>query len=472
MRSVWLAASIAIAMLSTAAAQRVAPRRNPQLLELAGEAEAADPEFSADILIRAAAAAGATDRSWARELLEEAFVRAYAAQEPYRRVAPPLPADTRQYAEALAADTPLDTVSLQLRAVQLMRMIDPLHARDMFEWISMPLEPGTCESALVPSVDDYYTALVALARDTFPRTPAGRADALRFLEFHLWRARLPSELPAVAKAIERLPRTREEAAYFEAVLRMLLLTAEKDTRGFAISGLDVVGRFAQLEAADARLGIVGSHLTDALRHLLVNQMRPARCADSVAEASIVDAFNANVLRREAIYDGVALLSNTDVQPGKMLGALKIDPLWQTFDARRLHDSAIDLRGPGEKPVSMRIRQTADWLHRAERHLADIDQWSGMREAAERDYFFEKGVLYIGLVELVPHGALRKHVLRSFVEFLRHSDAERRRQLWFAVASRLIELARSDDAPDLIPIMESSGHPALALYAHAALVFAH
>jgi hypothetical protein len=156
----------------------------------------------------------------------------------------------------------------------------------------------------------------------------------------------------------------------------------------------------------------------------------------------------------------------------MLGALKIDPLWQTFDARRLHDSAIDLRGPGEKPVSMRIRQTADWLHRAERHLADIDQWSGMREAAERDYFFEKGVLYIGLVELVPHGALRKHVLRSFVEFLRHSDAERRRQLWFAVASRLIELARSDDAPDLIPIMETSGHPALALYAHAALVFAH
>ncbi len=77
----------------------------------------------------------------------------------------------------------------------------------------------------------------------------------------------------------------------------------------------------------------------------------------------------------------------------------------------------------------------------------------------------------GLVDLVPRGSVRTHVLRSFTDFLRHSDAEQRRELWFVVANRLIELTQSEDSPQVIPILESSAHPALVLYAHAARVLA-
>jgi hypothetical protein len=469
MRSVLVVAAIAITVFQATSAERLTPRRRPALQDLVLEAEGAEPEFAADVLIRASAAAGATDPAWERDLLDEAFLRAYAARQAYRRTAAPLPLDTRQQAEALAADTGLDTASLQLRVVRLMRRLDPAHARDLFDWIAVPLAASTCENPLVPAIDDYYATLGALARETFPATALGRADALQFLELYLWRARFPTELTGVANTLERLPRTREEAAFFEAMFRALLVTVESDARGFSTSGLNVVARVTALQRDDVRLGISGSNLTDALRHLLVNQLKSARCRDSSAEESIVDAFNTTVMRTGAVYDGVAPISGADIRPAKVLGALRIDRLWQSDEARRLHEAALDLRGRGQQPIALRLRLTPEWLQRAEAHLTNVNQWAGIGEPAARDYFFEKGVLYIGLLDLVPRGAVRGGVLRSFAEFLRHSDAENRPQLWFAVASRLIELTRSEDSPQLIPILERSGHPTLSLYAHAARV---
>ena len=102
-----------------------------------------------------------------------------------------------------------NTLSLQVRAAQMMAGIDPSRAREIFEWIELNLGPASCESLLVPSVDEYYTALSLLARTAF----ADRADGLRFLELYLWRAHLPSEMPSVARAVLRFQPKRDEAAY-------------------------------------------------------------------------------------------------------------------------------------------------------------------------------------------------------------------------------------------------------------------
>lgn len=63
---------------------------------------------------------------------------------------------------------------------------NPERARELFEWIDFDLSTGRCEDPLVPAVDEYYTTLSLVARRTF----ADRADALRFFELFLWRARL------------------------------------------------------------------------------------------------------------------------------------------------------------------------------------------------------------------------------------------------------------------------------------------
>lgn len=462
MRVGW-AALLAFAAAAAAAPSRPAPAR-AALESLVREADTVPAEFSADVLIRIAPAAGGLDRAWERELLDEAFRRGSSAQQPLRQTAAPLAVDTRQHAEALAGDTPLDAVSLQLRVVQLMRTLEPAHARELFEWIAMAPDAAGCATALVPDADAYYQALAAVARDSFPANTAGRADALNFFELFAWRAHLPSEMPAVARAVVRLRRTPEEAAYFERVLQILLETSNADARGFAVAGGQTILRVAELELADRALGVDGSALSASLRRHLVDQAR-AQCADADTASALADAFNA-MLRRTGADSGVNPLSAADLRPGRTLGSMRIDTLWQTPDARRLRDESLDLRGSGAQPIPARLRATREWLARADAHLVHVDQWTALGEPAATDAFFEKGTLYIGLVDLVPSGPLRTRVLRSFAEFLHHATVVSRR-LWFAVGTRLIELVGSEDRPEVLPILERSGDAVLALYAHAA-----
>jgi hypothetical protein len=98
-------------------------------------------------------------------------------------------------------------------------------------------------------------------------------------------------------------------------------------------------------------------------------------------------------------------------------------------------------------------------------LLDIDRWSGTRELSERDYFYEKSVLFTGLIDLVPPGALRLQAVRAYVEFLRRANVDRdRRTLWFAMLTRLLEMAHGADRRDILAALEDSHHPVLALYA--------
>ena len=75
-----------------------------------------------------------------------------------------------------------------------------MRARDLFEWIDLNLAPGACADPLVPAVDDYYSTLGLIARTTYAHN---RADAMNFLELYAWRAHLPSEMPPIARAIQR-----------------------------------------------------------------------------------------------------------------------------------------------------------------------------------------------------------------------------------------------------------------------------
>ncbi len=447
--------------------ERAAPPRDAHIEALVMEASAAPPEFAADVLIRTAESPRIVDSSWKRELLETAFMRAYGAQQDYRRASAPISPDTRQGADALAGDTPLNRITLQVRAAEGMRHIDQGRARELFEWIDLNLESGACESPLVPALDEYYGALATLARQTFPGNTEGRGDALRFFELYLWRARLPSEMPAVATAVRRLRRTRDEAAYLETILREILDNGARDPRVFSASAIDIVSKIADLEDADKTLGINGAHLLAALRRYLVSQLTALRCSDSTIDDAAIEMFNAIVSRREAVYDGVGPITANGARPSRMLGAIRLAPYWETPEARRLHDDAARLRGTGRVPIPESVRRSPPWLAQADHHLTDVQQWSGTHEAAERDYFYQKGVLFAGLIELTPRSPTRTRALRAFADFLHRSDAGRRRALWFLFANRLLELTRSAESREVLRALEDSGDQVLSLYAHAA-----
>jgi hypothetical protein len=440
--------------------------RDAQVEALAMEASGAPPEFAADVLIRTSQSPRIVDLAWKRELLETAFIRAYGAQQEYRRSSPPISPDTRQGADALAADTPLNRITLQVRAAEMMRYIDPVRARELFGWIDLNLESGACESPLAPALDEYYVALATLARQTFPGTSQGRSDALQFFELYLWHARLPSEMRAAATAVQRFRPTRDEAAYLETLLREILDNGDRDPRVFSASAIDIVSRISELEDAHRALGISGAHLLAALRRYLVAQLTGPRCSDSTIDGATIEMFNAIVRRRQAALDGVDPIAASDARPSRILGAIKLSPYWETPEARRLHDDSLRLRGTGRVPFSESVRRSAPWLAQADRHLIDVQQWTGTREAAERDYFYQKGILFAGLIDLTPHSQTRTRELRAFADFLHRSDAERRRALWYLFANRLIELTHSTDSVEVLRALEDSGDQILSLYAHA------
>ena len=441
---------------------RFLPRRDQSIEIIQADAASVPPEFEADILLKLSSLVK-VDKEWRRELLDTAYMRAYAAPEQHRMATTQqVPPDSRQGAQVFAYATALTRVTLQVRAVELMAFVDPLHARDLFEWIDLNLAPGVCANPLVPSVDEYYLALGQIARLAYR---GNYADSLNFFELYLWRAHLPSEMPAVARAIQRFPRGSIEAAYLEGLLRLILLGSSNDPPGFSSAALDITAKMTDLQIADTTLGVTGSSVMDALRTYLIAQLKAPRCADNATASVMPSTFNAALRRARADFDVNPMDAGAARTPTTMSGVARIDMYWQTADAARLHDAAVRLRGPGTVALPLRVRQTDEWRAQADRLLTDVERWSGASELAERDYFYEKSVLFTWMLDLMPASQVRTRALRAFVEFLRRSETDvNRRMLWFAFVNRLLEMSRGPYRAAVLSAMEESHQPVLSLYA--------
>jgi hypothetical protein len=437
------------------------PRRDQAIEVLVADAASVPPEFEADVLLRISGLPK-VDTEWRRELLDTAYMRAYAAPEQHRRsTTQQLSPDSRQGAQLFANATALTRVTLQVRAVELMALVEPLHARNLFEWIDLNLGPGTCADPLVPSVDEYYIALGQIARLAY----RGNADeGLNFFELYLWRAHLPSEMPAVARAIQRFPRNQMTAAYLEGLYRLILLGSSNDPPGSASAAGDIISKATDLQIADTALGVTGSSVMDALRTYLLAQLKAPRCADNATAPTTPSTFNAAV-RRARAADVRLMEADAARYAASTLGVARIDSYWQTSDASRLHDAAARLRGPGAVAYTLRTRQSDEWRAQADRLLTDVDQWSGKSEREERDYFYQKAVLYTWMLDLIPAGQLHTKAIRSFVEFLRRAETDvNGRMLWFAFVNRLLEMSRGPFRSGILAAMEESHQPVLGLYA--------
>src|SRR5262245_48034561 len=132
MRAVRLAVLAALTLSSVTFAQSegAAQRRDKGIESLAVDARGVPPEFSADVLLQLAGSPRVTEQRWRRELIEEAYLRAYSASDSYRVTATAgATPNNRQGAQVIASDTALTRVSLQTRAAQLMVTLDSRRAR-------------------------------------------------------------------------------------------------------------------------------------------------------------------------------------------------------------------------------------------------------------------------------------------------------------------------------------------------------
>lgn len=461
-RAALLACAAAVSGATLFGQSQYVPKRDQTIELIQADAASVPPEFEADVLLKLSSLSK-VDKEWRRELLDAAYMRAYSAPEQHRRTTTQqIPPDSRQGAQLFAYATALTRVTLQVRAVELMAFVDPLHARDLFEWIDLNLAPDACTDPLVPSVDEYYAALGQIARIAYR---GNRADSLNFFELYLWRAHLPSEMPAVARTIQRFPRGTIDGAYLEGLLRLILLGSSGDAPGFASSALDIMAKMADLQLDDTGLGILGSNVMDAARTYLLAQLKAPRCADNITASVVPSTFNAALRRARADFDVKPMDGEASKAASTLLGVARIDAYWQTSDAARLHEAAARLRGPGAAVYPLRVRQTDEWRAQADRLLTDLERWSGTSERSEGDYFYQKAVLFTWMLDLMPASQVRTRALRAFVEFLRRTETDvNRRMLWFAFVNRLLEMSRGPFRASVLSAMEESHQSTLMLYA--------
>ena len=439
------------------------PPHDPRIELLVTDAYAAPPEFAADALLRIAGSARVTDREWKRQLLDEAFLRAYQAPEAYRRTSARIPPESRQGAEVQAAETGLNRITLQARVVQLMATFAPARARELFEWMNLDVAPATCASPLVPAVDEYYLTMGLIARTAFRGAPI---EALQFFEYYLWRAFLPSEMPAVALAVQRFRPSAEDALHLQTLLATILERGDSDPRGFSTANVDIVGRYADLQFLDHQRGVPGWNLIEGVRAYVVRHLNGPRCNDSVTETLLPETFNQALRLMRVLDNEVKPIDGSKIAPTRLLDGARIDLFWQSGTARQLQEAWLALRGRGVNPVPESIRRTEKWLNAADELITKLDEWSGRSESQERDYLAEKCTLYTNIIDLAPVGSVRTRAVRSLVTFMRHEDNDRaRRALWFVYVRRLLELGSRDGRADVLAAMEASGNSVIAMYAH-------
>jgi hypothetical protein len=442
---------------------RAAADAGGEIEALAFEAAGAPAEFAADLLIRIAGSPEIADAARRRELLETAFMQAYGAQQPYKRDAPTAPFESEAGSIARAYASGLNTLTLQLRVVAGLVPIDPARARQLFEWIDFSLPSASCASLLVPVADEYFSTLATVARRTFGRSVEERGDAIRFFQLYAWRIHLPSEVPPVLRAARTLGLSRTEAGAFDTTLSAMLEHLEIDPRGFSSYGLEIVRLMSELATDDRLAGVGGEILLRATRQLVAAQLSAARCSDSIAEGSIAETFNAIVRREEFTPDVVAPLTNADMWPVRMLGAVPPERYWRSFDARQLLAALLQLRDAAAGRQAAAVKRTPEWQAAAREFLTDLERWDGSHDQLEREEFDEKSILFDVYLDMAPPGELNTRAVRSFVDFLQHSDNGRLpRAAWFSSLRRLLD----HGSPATLPAMEQSGHPLLTLYARA------
>ena len=210
------------------------------LLELVDRARSVPAEFGADALLRIAESDAVADPATKRDLIEEAFRLAGAAQEPLRRRGiKPGSADSRASFQARAYAQELDGLSLQARAVTDMLRVDKARARDMFSQMAPPRVPKlVCADLLVYDVSAYYEALGEIQAKAF--TPKERAteEPIKFLAGFAGRVSSPAAVGPMARVLAAATVTPEQLQMLVTTFAASLKELAADDRSFSstISG--------------------------------------------------------------------------------------------------------------------------------------------------------------------------------------------------------------------------------------------
>jgi hypothetical protein len=440
----------------------------PSLDAVVQMARSAPGEFASDALIRLAQL-NSVEKPRRIELLELAFRRASEAQEPLKRrpAITTVPGSANFLNRAFAQD--LDALSLRLRAVEAMELLDPEKARALFGQIPPPRVPKLkCSEFMVYDVAPYYAALMRLSSPAFAArqigaitSPVEIAPASRVVLAAVSDADFRAQLTAFTSALGKISGDDRSFTYVRDPGPQILALAN-EARNRKMSPLP---------------------LLESYRLYLVTNQQTSRCADD-------DLIESGTEKTVSLVTGLPAIGGEGVQFfNTRLRVAPLQPIQeQETTPTRLEGVAEGLRGCQEHScqqitreysalvfdpaTNMAFSPTAksgpEWQAQARKFLAAMADWKQDSAISAAQFYRQKSAIYADTLSLVPAGPLREEVVTAMLAFAEKSVFQAENHVeWFLPINILIGRTSLDPLGigKFTPQLRESSDKVVALYAN-------
>jgi hypothetical protein len=438
-------------------------------------------EFAADALIRIAAL-DQIDKTRKVELLEQAFQRASEAQQGYKRRAALVRLNGPIVFFNKVNEQELDGLSLRLRVVEAMLPLDPHKARDLFLKIPAPRFPkSTCNDFMVYDPGRFFDVLGSIAHQAYSEQEAAKGDTFRLYQRYAGAISSPIQVGPMARAIASANVADADFVALLSTFSAALAKISGDDRAFSYSrsvGPDV----ATLVAECNRRKATPLPLIESYRLYLVVHLTASRCADNeLMETGGLRAFTMkgqDVDQRALDFVGyfnehlrmppLQAIEEGESTPSRLEGAASGLRWCQDDECQSLAGHYRNLiLGPNGVAYPTAERNTPEWAKKVETILEELDAWKSSRREGPAEQFREKALVYNDLLNVVPAGAVRDHLLHSMIQFLLKNPVQAtNRTEWFLPVNALIGRAALDPAAygKYAEDLRKVDDPVVALYA--------
>jgi hypothetical protein len=403
------------------------PEPYQSLVELA---RAVPPEFTADALLRIIEKGRLADPDARRDLIEEAFRSASAAKFSVgMRGLPGTLTDTASGSLSRAYGLQLDALSLESRAVRDMLPLDAPAARKLFGEIARPrLAPLTCDDALVYDLPDFYQTLGAVVNGAFTQKERSKNEHLNFLADYLGQAASPQEVPSLAQVIQGAGVSAQQREGLWAALGGLLENMQTDNRSFSAS-------------------LSSLNLAELQSSLEKYRQKNHACDTDTANAPAGPSNGASQAARKPLTP-------------------KLDMYWQSPAAQQLLAAGKKLRySPTGALLTDADRSTPEWQQQATDYMNQLAGWTADQESSEANYYHEKCIVLMALIELVPPGPLNEQLLADYIDFIGNSNLLQQNPAeWFVEPRSLLDRLYPNSVvhATILNAFQRSGNPVLSL----------
>lgn len=407
--------------------------------------QSAPSEVTGDLLLTLVSSNLITNKGRKMELIEQVFRSAAEAREPFRRKSWTRQVDTRSGFKQRAFDFELDRLSMQSKAVTKMIPLDRLRARTMFADISLPaIKSLTCEDSLGYDLESYYGAMLSVAEECFNDDERKAEAHIQFISDRLESIRSISQVAPATRMLVNAKLSPDELSLLVNVLTKAVGRVSTDGRSFAFAmeREPLVSTAHRLILKLKQQGVPANDFSGAFRSFLIKNMSGEVCTDVAWLKDGRISLPADVVRINNEFASPIVVD--DVHPARVGPKAADFEYWTTPKAAELLWIAKELRfGGGETALSVEQRQTEEWHRKFLDFLELIERWEPESEVSANDYFQEKCITYMVLVDLCPDDPQRDVVLRAYGNYLKETSREYKGRIeWILPVKDYLRVLRS------------------------------